>query len=259
MLIGSTPVMNTKDKVKRLLAEQYMDKCRTLMGDRPRLFLSPPLDSELLAAIKRIAPHLGLNCDEWSRELWELDQNASSLVEFEVMSQFISASRLPRILELGAGLGRSLIYLAKSMDWHAHQFHVYDASGAGIPYSIGAERNASTFCSDLVQLRRILDYNGLAQVTVHDANTCDLSDLADLGAPYDVIYSFFSVGYHWHISDFLDDLRALMTESSVGLFGIPSSMNGTLALPGFEYELLPIKYISDVPLPMSLLVLRKLS
>ena len=41
--------------------------------------------------------------------------------------------------------------------------------------------------------------------------------LAALPGPYDLIYGFYSIGFHWSLEYYLDDLEPLMHEHTAGL------------------------------------------
>jgi hypothetical protein len=44
--------------------------------------------------------------------------------------------------------------------------------------------------------------------------------LGDLKGPYDLIYSFYAIGFHWGLEHFLDDILALMHERTLAIFTI---------------------------------------
>jgi len=56
-------------------------------------------------------------------------------------------------------------------------------------------------------LRTILEYNGVQNYRIHDAAQMPL---AQLPGPYDLIYGFYSIGYHWSLEFYLDELQPLL-------------------------------------------------
>ena len=82
------------------------------------VFRVPPLTSELLVAIKLISPRLKLAQDEHSRRIWEKEQNGTCWSEYEALQPLLSCIEKPRrVLEIGPGLGRSVVFFSKQFGW----------------------------------------------------------------------------------------------------------------------------------------------
>ena len=96
-------------------------------------------------------------------------------------------------------------------------FHLYEGSGSSTKYAKAGPRFDDSFCGDLEVLRSILAYNKIENFESFDAQSMG-SRLGELPGPYDLIYSFFAVGFHWSIGHFLDELLGLMTDESIGFF-----------------------------------------
>lgn len=181
------------------------------------IFKAPALTPELLAAIKLISPQLNLHQDDQSRLLWEQEQNRTCRGEYEALQPLFGATPKPRkILEIGPGLGRSAVFFTKQCGWQESQLHLYDATGSSTKYKqkyyeAKKDQLRESFCGNLPLLRSILDYNQITNYTVFDAEE---TTLAQLPGPYDLIYSFYSIGYHWSLESFLDDLLPLMHDCS---------------------------------------------
>jgi hypothetical protein len=60
-----------------------------------------------------------------------------------------------------------------------------------------------------------LRYNGMHQYTLWNADTTPLTQLP---GPYDLIYSFYAIGFHWSLEHFLEDILGLMHDGSIGIF-----------------------------------------
>jgi hypothetical protein len=80
------------------------------------------------------------------------------------------------------------------------------------------ELNQNGLCwGEFRSLESVLRYNEMENFEIFDAQSMG-SSLARLPGPYDLIYSFFAIGFHWSIGLFLDELLGLMTERSIAIF-----------------------------------------
>ncbi len=89
------------------------------------------------------------------------------------------------------------------------EISLYDADGTSTKYKQkyydhpprwpDAAPSAGTFRSS----KTMLDYNGVKQYKIFDAQQMPL---AALPGPYDLIYGFYSIGFHWSLEYYLDDL-----------------------------------------------------
>jgi len=184
-----------------------------------QLFHAPPLTIELVRAIKLISPHLNLKTTELGRLTWENDQNGSCWCEYEALAPILGAmSRPRRLLEIGPGLGRSIVFFSKKLGWESSDIHLYEGDGDCTKYTTLGPRFEDSFCGNIRMLQHVLSYNGVTNATVFDARQFQLSDLP---GQYDLLYSFYSVGFHWSLEFFLDDLLALMHRTSVAIFNVP--------------------------------------
>ena len=96
-------------------------------------------------------------------------------------------------------------------------FDLYEGSGKETKYTRAGPRFDDSFCGNLDVLRSVLEYNEIGNFEIFDA--ADLgARLAGLPGPYDFIYSFFAIGFHWSIGHFLDEILDLMHEGSIGAF-----------------------------------------
>jgi hypothetical protein len=188
--------------------------------DRPRVLRAPPFTPELVSAIQLISPHLPLVPDEHSRRAWEAAQNGSCWGELDALRPIFAALPRPgRVLEIGPGLGRSAVFFTKQLGWHDTAFDLLEANGDETHYTILGPRLEHSFCGSIQALERVLAFNGLTNCRVIDAARpgCRLGDLT---GPYDLIYSFYAIGFHWGLEHFLDDILALMREGTLAIFTI---------------------------------------
>lgn len=209
------------------MLSRVVRKIRRVVGGLPALrrtahqkpiFLAPPVTAELASAIQLISPHLNRN-KKSLRRLWELDQNRACRDEFTALQAELSSLVLPaRILEIGPGMGRSLVFFSKKLGWKDSEVHAYEGSGDQTKYTILGPRFEDSFCGNIPILKQILEYNDIRNVEIFDAQAVRL---ADLPGPYDLIYSFYSVGFHWSLAHFLPDLLPLMNSRSVAIFTVP--------------------------------------
>jgi hypothetical protein len=184
-----------------------------------QVFRAPPLTPELVAAIKLISPHCDFPATETYRSLWQADQNGACWDEYETLAPLFRSIRTPmKILEIGPGMGRSLAFFSKKLDWGESEIHAYEGEGSTTKYTVLGPRFEDSFCGNFQALQSVLEFNEVRNVKMFNAREVRL---ADMPGPYDLIYSFYSIGFHWSIDHFLDDILPLLHAQSVGLFTIP--------------------------------------
>lgn len=222
-----------------------------------RVFHAPAFTDEYLAAILLIAP----NCRDYKpnekyRDLWEQYQNAACWGELQALQPAFDALPKPkRVLEIGPGLGRSLVFFTKKLVWHDADVHAYEGNGTATKYTKLGQRFEDSFCGNIRALQDTLEYNGVRNVTIHDAQAAPLRSLP---GPFDLIYSFYSVGFHWSVEHFLDDILPLLSAGGTALFTVPPSFAPPLRLADLHYELVPLfPHARKASQRDSLLLLRK--
>ncbi len=96
---------------KRFGLGHRVDELSAALAGKELYFSSPPLDGDLIRAIKAITPQFSLRADETSRRVWELSQNGSSWAEYEALRPVLDDLPQPaRVLEIGPGMGRSVVF-----------------------------------------------------------------------------------------------------------------------------------------------------
>jgi hypothetical protein len=204
-----------------------------------RVFRSPPFTPELVAAIKLISPHCDFKPTEKYREIWETDQNGACWGEYEALSQILSAIPKPnKVLEIGPGLGRSLVFFRRRFGWETSEFHAYEGDGTSTKYTFQGPRFEDSFCGNIKMLKHVLEFNGVNGVKVFN---CRETRLADLPGSYDLLYSFYSIGFHWSLEHFLDDLLPLLHGKSIALFTVPLDFRPFPKLDAVPHRLIDLK------------------
>ncbi len=209
-----------KTSLNRLRGRSILDP---RAASAEQLFLAPPFTEEVVAAIRLISTRLPLKADEASRLLWQSESNAASEAEYEaLLPLFAEVEKPKRVLEIGPGFGRSVVFFSKKGLFAGSEISLYDANGTSTRYKQKYYEHppqwpdTSSFCGNLPLLQTMLDYNGVKQYEIFDAQQLPL---AALPGPYDLIYGFYSIGFHWSLEYYLDDLEALLHERTfAGLY-----------------------------------------
>jgi hypothetical protein len=103
-----------------------------------QIFHSQPLTPELIAAIKLISPQFDLAPKKAYRKFWEADQNGACWGEYEALEPYLSDINTDtlKILEIGPGLGRLLVFFAKKLGWRGNQLYAYEGNGQTTKYTL---------------------------------------------------------------------------------------------------------------------------
>jgi hypothetical protein len=208
-----------------------------------QLYLAPEFSEDVVKAVRLISTCLRLNADDKSRRLWQEESNTASLVEYDALSPLFSKRDKPRkILEIGPGLGRSAVVFGKKGVWDADAaVHLYDTDGAQTKYkqkhydAPPKWPDVSSFCGNLQLLDTVLKYNAATNCTVFDAAK---NDLKTLPGPYDLIYGFYSIGFHWSLEHYLDDLEPLMDEKTLVVCTLNKHFEPFARLSGYSTRIL---------------------
>jgi hypothetical protein len=247
-----------KTSLNRLRGKSILD---ARAASAEQLFIAPPFTEEVVAAIRLISTRLPLKADEASRLLWQRESNAASEAEYEALLPLLKLVEKPkRILEIGPGFGRSVVFFSKKGLWADSEIHLYDADGNSTRYKQKYyERpprwpDTSSFCGNLSLLKAMLDYNGIRQYEVFDAKQ---RPLARLPGPYDLIYGFYSIGFHWSLEHYLEDLEPLLHERTLLVCTLNKNFRAFPRLKGFSTRVLACREVKRNSNPLRLLVLSK--
>jgi hypothetical protein len=244
--------------IGRALGIKALPRQNQRLAQMEQVFRSPPLTPELIGAIKLIAPHFDLAPSERHRLVWEADQNGGCWGEYEALEPFLS--RIPtdaKVLEIGPGMGRSLVFFAKKFGWRGNQLYAYEGNGHTTKYTKLGPRFEDSFCGNIAMLRHVLDFNGVHGVTIFDAAKTSLRNLPE--RPYGLIYSFYSIGFHWSLEHFLDDLLPLLDDGGTAMFTTTVDFEPFDSLRTLSYRLVDWKPVWPRGITLRFIVLSKAS
>ncbi|MGA3223535.1 MAG: hypothetical protein ABSC65_07215 [Acidobacteriaceae bacterium] len=247
-----------KTSLNRLRGKSLLDP-RAAAAEQ--LFIAPPFTEEVVSAIRLISTRLPLKADEASRLLWQRESNAASEAEYDALLPLLEQVEKPsRVLEIGPGFGRSVVFFRKKGLLEGSEISLYDANGTSTRYKQKYYEHppkwpdTSSFCGNLTLLRSMLDYNGVKPYQVFDAEQLPL---AALPGPYDLIYGFYSIGFHWSLEYYLDDVEALLHERSLLVCTLNKNFRTFPRLNNFSTRVLECREVKKNATPLRLLVLSK--
>jgi len=247
-----------KASLNRLRGRSILD---AKASSAEQLFLAPPFTEEVVAAIRLISTRLPLKADEDSRRLWQRESNAAAEAEYEaLLPLFEKVDKPKRVLEIGPGFGRSVVFFTKKGLWPAGEISLYDANGTSTKYKQKFYEHppqwpdTSSFCGNLPLLRTMLDYNGVERYEIFDAEQLPL---AALPGPYDLIYGFYSIGFHWSLEYYLDDLEPLFHERTLLVCTLNKRFRSFPRLEQFSTRVLECREVKKNAHPLRLLLLSK--
>jgi hypothetical protein len=247
-----------KTSLNRLRGRSILDP---RAASAEQLFLAPPFTEDVVAAIRLISTRLPLKADEASRLLWQSESNAASEAEYEALLPLLRAVETPkRVLEIGPGFGRSVVFFSKKGWFADSEISLYDANGSSTRYKQKYYEHppqwpdTSSFCGNLRLLKTMLDYNGLPRYEILDAQQVGL---AALPGPYDLIYGFYSIGFHWSLEYYLDDLAGLLHERTLLVCTLNKNFRPFPRLAEFSTRVLACREVKKNATPLRLLVLSK--
>jgi hypothetical protein len=247
-----------KTSLNRLRGKSLLDP-RAAAAEQ--LFIAPPFTEEVVSAIRLISTRLPLQADEASRLLWQRESNAASEAEYEALLPLLEKVEKPkRVLEIGPGFGRSVVFFSKKGLLAGSEISLYDGNGTSTRYKQKYYEDPprwpdiSSFCGNLPLLESMLDYNGVKQYQMFDASQMPL---AALPGPYDLIYGFYSIGFHWSLEYYLDDLEALLHERTLLVCTLNKNFRPFPRLEQFSTRILECREVKKNANPLRLLVLSK--
>lgn len=210
--------------LKRILGVRA-SKLTKELESKEHVVKHPPFTKEIAKAVMEISPHYYFRATEKSREIYETDQNATCWGEYEALIPYLSKISTPnKVLEMGAGFGRSAVFFKKMLDWKDTELHLYEGEGAKGKYPMLGKKSDYSFRSNISVLRQILDFNNITNYKIIEPQTVEFK-LSKLPGPYDIIYSFYAVGFHWALEHFFDDIFELMHEKTLVFLTIPDEFD----------------------------------
>ena len=250
--------MFIKTSLNRLRGRSILD---SHANSAEQLFLAPPFSEDVVAAIRLISTRLPLKADERSRLLLQNESNAASQAEYDALAPLFALVEKPRrVLEIGPGFGRSVVFFSKKGLWPGSEISLYDSDGASTKYKQKYYDHppkwpdTSSFCGNLSLLASMLDYNHVTGYKIFDAAQLPLSGLP---GPYDLIYGFFSIGFHWSLEYYLDDLLPLLHERTLVVCTLNKNFKPFPRLQEFSTRVVSCREVKKNASPLRLLVLSK--
>ena len=250
--------MFLKTSLNRLRGRSILDPSA---ASAEQLFLAPPFTEEVVAAIRLISTRLPLKADETSRLLWQNESNAASAAEYEALQPLFDQIDKPRrVLEIGPGFGRSVVFLQKKGLFADCEISLYDADGTSTRYKQKYYDqpprwpDTSSFCGNLSLLETMLTYNQVQQFRVFDAQQMPL---AALPGPFDLIYGFYSIGFHWSLEYYLDDLQPLLHQKTIFICTLNKNFHTFPRLKEFSTRVVKCREVKKNATPLRLLILSK--
>ena len=115
---------------------------------------------------------------EKHRRIWEADQNGTCWGEYEALALLFRAMPTPKkILEIGPGMGRSLVFFSRKLGWGSSEIHAYEGEGSSTRYTQMGARGDDSYCGNIPVLRSVLEFNAIRNVRVFNAAEVPLTDL----------------------------------------------------------------------------------
>jgi SAM-dependent methyltransferase len=233
-------IRSAAGRLKRaVLGSSELPSLNVELAAMEHIVRAPPMTPELMAAIQLIAPHYQNVPAAKLQAAWEADQNAACWAEYLALKPILD--RLPspkRILELGPGMGRSIIFFAKKLEWDGDDIHAWEGEGTTTRYTYLGPRFTDSFCGNLQQLRAVLAFNDVSNVTLHDASRTPLDSLP---GPFNLVYSFYSIGFHWALEHFLDDILPLMSPGGFAIFTLGPGFKPSPRISALDHEIITAK------------------
>lgn len=235
-------------------------------AEKPQLgetvFESVPFTEDVVQAVRLISSRLSLKADERSRLLWQREGNDAAAVEYDALRPLLDAMPKPRrVLEIGPGLGRSVVYFSKrGVCAEDAQIDLYDTTGSSTKYkqqhydAPPPWPDVSSFCGNIPLLEQMLRYNDIENYKVWDAATLPM---AKLPGGYDLIYGFYSIGFHWSLQHYLGDLAPLLGERGVLICTLNKHFAPFPEMQRYSVRVLQSAVVKKGSRPLSFLALSK--
>jgi len=247
-----------KTSLNRLRGRSILDPSA---ASAEQLFLAPPFSQDVVAAIRLISTRLPLKADETSRLLWQNESNAASAAEYEALRPLFNKIENPgRVLEIGPGFGRSVVFFKKKGLFAESEISLYDANGTSTRYKQKYYDqpprwpDTSSFCGNLSLLETMLSYNQVQQFRIFDAQQMPL---VALPGPFDLIYGFYSIGFHWSLEYYLDDLQPLLHQKTIFICTLNKNFHTFPRLKEFSTRVVKCREVKKNATPLRLLILSK--
>ena len=167
--------------------------------------------------------------------------------EYSAIKEFINDPK--KIVDLGCGLGRMSVYMNHMLSSEA-MYYLADSTNSidSVKYGWNPE---PAFYNDLSITEEFCKINGLDNFKVVDITKGELDELKDI----DLVMSFMSVGFHYPIEGYINQLLNITSDNAIMIFGI---RKGQYDISAFDYAFSE-SYIREnkIDVKEELLILRK--
>lgn len=160
--------------------------------------------------------------------------NKMSESEYNAFRNYIDSPT--SVLELGCGLGRMSIYLNSKLKNNPH-FILADVTAQSDKVRYGWNPGESYY-NDLDLTAKFCKMNGLPSFSTFDLNSRKITELENI----DLVMSFLSVGFHYPIEGYLEDLIKITSKDAVMIFGVRS---GIYSSKDFEDKFSQVDFINN--------------
>lgn len=134
-----------------------------------------------------------------------------------------------RVLDIGCGLGLIDLLLYRAVEHDKPRFYLLDksvevASLANSPIAPTGFNELYVFTASLQQSAAFLELNGVAAA---DIQLCEVGDWQiPSGAPFDLVFSRKSWGFHYPLSEYLDDVALAVAPHGVVITDVRAGTGG---------------------------------
>jgi len=128
------------------------------------------------------------------------------------------------VLEIGGGVGRASVYLAKRFNWHDATFYMLDGdAGEKQICPVGGDGELD-FYNSFSSTKNFMSANGIDDQVLLDASNSSWEN--EVSVKFDLIYSFLSIGFHWPIDLYLDRIHKFCHKDTLLVFGVRGTDRG---------------------------------
>jgi len=130
-----------------------------------------------------------------------------------VVADFLSSLTPQNCLELGAGIGRMSVYFNKRYAWPDAHFTLQDGDSGTEQYSGVRDSNDAEYYNSFAATADFCHANDMSSFNI-------INKISHIDRDIDFCYSFASIGFHWHINLYLDQLVAVLSDNAKLMFEI---------------------------------------
>lgn len=159
---------------------------------------------------EEVIKHINLQCNGL-KHLYECPPEVKGL------RKYFDRIRPAHALEIGAGIGRVSVFLRNYYNWDDTTFYLLDGD-SGNKQVAGINTSKDDFYNSLKNTKLFCNANNLSNLVLLNA-----AEKINVEAKFDLVYSFLSIGFHWPLSFYLDDIFDHLAEGCVLVFGVRSS------------------------------------